>query len=143
MTSPSAVFDVRFLDIGIHPGGGHLFRLATRVGAQGAAAMALCGDTLSGEEAVRAGLAWRCVPDDDLERAAGDLARRAASRSRELVMRTKATLLASVRLDDPLDALALERDAQEWSMQQPDFVERVERMRATIVARRAAPGGPG
>src|SRR5262249_27604920 len=47
LASPAARFDPRFLDVGIHPGGGHLRRLAHRVGAQGAAAMSLCGDSLT------------------------------------------------------------------------------------------------
>lgn len=34
LASPEARFDPRFLDIGIHPGGGHLYRLAQRVGQQ-------------------------------------------------------------------------------------------------------------
>ena len=61
----SAVFDPRFLDVGVHPGGGHLFLLEARVGRQGAAALSLCGDRLTGAEAERAGLAWRCLPDDE------------------------------------------------------------------------------
>ncbi len=38
-----------------------------RVGRQGAAALSLCGDRLTGPEAERAGLAWRCLPDDEAE----------------------------------------------------------------------------
>jgi enoyl-CoA hydratase len=55
--TPRARFDPRFLDIAIHPGGGHLWRLASRIGVQGAAALVLFGDELDGEEAERAGLA--------------------------------------------------------------------------------------
>ena len=80
----SARFDPRFLDVGIHPGGGHLWRLAQRVGPQGAAALVLCGDVLTGPEAVVAGLAWRCVPDDSALSVALRLARRAAGRSPSL-----------------------------------------------------------
>ena len=38
LAAPSARFDPRWLDVGIHPGGGHLWRLFQRVGTQGAAA---------------------------------------------------------------------------------------------------------
>jgi enoyl-CoA hydratase len=38
LTTPRAVFDPRFIDVGMHPGGGHLWRLQHRVGAQTAAA---------------------------------------------------------------------------------------------------------
>jgi enoyl-CoA hydratase len=44
IASTSARFDPRFLDVGIHPGGGHLWRLGQRIGPQGAAALVLCGD---------------------------------------------------------------------------------------------------
>jgi enoyl-CoA hydratase len=66
LVSPDARFDPRFLDVGIHPGGGHLQLLRERVGRQGAAAWSLCGDQLTGEDAVTAGLAWRCLPSDEL-----------------------------------------------------------------------------
>jgi enoyl-CoA hydratase len=141
ITSPSAVFDARFLDVGIHPGGGHLFRLSSRVGAQGAAAMVVFGDRLDGEEAARRGLAWRCVPDAELEEFALGLARRAAARPLELVTRTKSTLQASLRLDDPSTALALEQAAQEWSMRQPFFEQSVRRMQERIASRRRPPQG--
>ena len=59
ITGTSARFDPRFLDIAIHPGGGHLRRLIDRVGPQGAAALSLFGDALSGQEAAATGLAWR------------------------------------------------------------------------------------
>ena len=64
--SPSARFETRFLDIGLHPGGGHLWQLRQRIGRQGAAALTLFGESLDGEEAARHQLAWRCVPEGDL-----------------------------------------------------------------------------
>lgn len=132
LASTSARFDPRFLDIGIHPGGGHLWRLADRIGRQGAAALSLCGDSLTGAEAERAGLAWRCVPDDELLERAHRLARRAAGRPRALVKRTKATLDASLVLDDAAAAAALELEAQTWSMAQPEFIERVTALKAKL-----------
>jgi enoyl-CoA hydratase len=116
----SALFDPRFLDVGIHPGGGHLHRLERRVGRQGVAALVLCGDRLTGEEAAQAGLAWRCVDDSDSLDLALRLARRAAGRDRELMARTKATL--DTPTDDPF---ALELAAQEWSVNRPGFADGV------------------
>ena len=84
---PAAVFDCRFLDIGIHPGGGHLWQLRHRVGRQGAAALVLLGDTLTGREAEARGLVWRCVEDDELLPLALRLARRAARRPAPVVQR--------------------------------------------------------
>jgi enoyl-CoA hydratase len=132
VASPSAVFDPRFLDVGIHPGGGHLWRLSQRVGGQGAAALVLFGDRLDGREAEARGLAWRCVPDDRLLPTALDLARRAAGRDPELVRRTKASLLASTAAGDVSDAVEIEFAAQEWSVARPGFVENVTRLRDRI-----------
>lgn len=136
ITGPGARFDPRFLDIGIHPGGGHLWRLAERVGPQGAAALSLCGDTLTGAEAVTAGLAWRCVPDDAVLETALSLARRAAARSPELVRRTKATLRETTGYAAAsASAIAAELEAQQWSVEQPYFAETVASLRARIGSR--------
>jgi enoyl-CoA hydratase len=132
----SARFDPRFLDVGIHPGGGHLWRLTERVGPQGAAALSLLGDTLTGPEAAARGLAWRCVPDAEGLDLALSFARRAAGRSPELVQRTKRTLRESRPLTDPVAASALELEAQEWSVRQPHFARTVERIRTQLRARR-------
>jgi enoyl-CoA hydratase len=140
LAGESARFDPRFLDVGIHPGGGHLWRLTRRIGYQGAAAMVLCGDALTGAEAAAHGLAWRCVPDAELPEAATRLARRVAGRSAELVRRTKQTLRASEGLRDAAQAVALELEAQQWSVEQPDFRERVAAIRDGIAARHAQSG---
>jgi len=135
IASASARFDPRFLDVGIHPGGGHLWRLAQRIGPQGAAALVLCGDSLSGVEAAQHGLAWRCVEDADLEATARLLARRAADRPAPLVRRTKESLRRTARLSDPAEAVDLELRAQQWSVEQPEFVEAVRRIRREIAER--------
>jgi enoyl-CoA hydratase len=135
ITSEPARFDPRFLDVGIHPGGGHLWRLQRRIGSQGAAALVLCGDVLNGREAVTSGLAWRCVEEADLEATARKLASRAAGRSRPLMARTKATLRASESTLEVDEAMALELEAQAWSMDQPGFDDRVRAIQASIRAR--------
>ncbi|CAN5691276.1 enoyl-CoA hydratase [soil metagenome] len=136
ITTESARFDPRFLDVGIHPGGAHLWRLAQRVGAQGAAALVLLGDTLTGAEAQAHGLAWRCVPDTDLDEVAMTLARRAAERSAPLVRRTKQTLTATLSAASFEDMFELELDAQEWSVDQPDFIDAVRRIQAALAERK-------
>jgi enoyl-CoA hydratase len=136
IAAESARFDPRFLDVGIHPGGAHLWRLVQRVGVQGAAALVLLGDVLTGEEAQEHGLAWRCVPDADLEEVAMTLARRAARRSAPLMRRTKQTLTATLAATSFDDAFALELEAQEWSVNQPEFAEAVRRVQASVAARR-------
>ena len=136
LATPLARFDPRFLDVGIHPGGGHFWRLRQRVGDQGATALVLCGDVLTGAEAAAAGLAWRCLPSDEAESAALDLARRAAGRSRPLVLRAKETLRASGLAGSVGEAAALELAAQEWSVEQPEFTETVGRLKERLAAKR-------
>jgi enoyl-CoA hydratase len=137
VAAESARFDPRFLDVGIHPGGGHLWRLQGRVGRQAAAALVLFGEALTGPQAVAHGLAWACVPDGELLDKAWALARRAAGRSPELVRRTKSTLDVSTYITNGRDASDLEQVVQEWSMAQEAFKEGVEAMR-----RRLAGGRP-
>ncbi|HQV58125.1 MAG TPA: enoyl-CoA hydratase-related protein [Ilumatobacteraceae bacterium] len=132
----SAKFDPRFLDVGIHPGGGHLWRLMQRVGEQGAAALSLCGDSLDGAEAAAVGLAWRCVADEQAEALAIKFAKRAASRDSELVRRTKQTIRDSRPLTTPQQAAELELVAQQWSVDRPDFADGVRRIQQQLAARR-------
>jgi enoyl-CoA hydratase len=132
----SARFDPRFVDVGIHPGGGHLWRLRQRVGSQGAAALVLCGDVLTGEEAVVAGLAWRCVDDADVEELALRLARRAAGRDPELVQVTKRTLRESAAFTDADTAAAAELAVQQWSMDRPGFEDGIRTLQARIARTR-------
>jgi enoyl-CoA hydratase len=132
----SARFDPRFLDIGIHPGGGHMWRLAQRVGPQGAAALVLCGDVLTGPEAAAAGLAWRCVPDSEVLEVARRLAGKAAARSPELVQRAKQVLRETTGYTVAAPAaIAAELEAQQWSVEQPYFEETVRALRARISSR--------
>jgi enoyl-CoA hydratase len=127
VTGPKARIDPRFLDVGIHPGGGHLARLRAKVGRQGAVAMSLCGDSLSGEEAAAAGFAWRCSPDPLA--LAMRLAWRAAHRDRQLVVRAKQSL------DDPGDPYEVELAAQQWSVDRPGFKEGVQAIKDSLAAR--------
>jgi enoyl-CoA hydratase len=135
IATPRAAFDPRWLDVGIHPGGGHLWRLERRVGRQAAAALVLFGAKLTGDQAVEHGLAFACVEPDDLMPRALAMARRAAGRDAELVQRTKATLRATDDLDGPAAALALEREAQLWSVSRPGFAEHVRTLKARLSRR--------
>src|SRR5918995_489891 len=84
-----AKFDTRFLQIGLHPGGGHTWMLRRIAGPEVTAAAVLFGDVIDGEEAARVGLAYRCVDDDGVLAVAHEMAARAASAPRELTIVTK------------------------------------------------------
>jgi enoyl-CoA hydratase len=135
LAAESARFDPSFLDIGIHPGGGHLWRLQQRIGAQAATALVLFGERVTGVEAAAIGLAWRCVPDDELADTARRMARRVAGRSPELVRRTKASLRAEAPLTNERDAVELELVAQAWSMRRPAFHDGVRALRDRLAAK--------
>ncbi|HEX4822209.1 MAG TPA: enoyl-CoA hydratase [Acidimicrobiales bacterium] len=127
-----AKFDTRFLQLGLHPGGGHTWMYRRITGPQAVFATVIFGEILNGEEAERIGLVWRCVDDDQLMDAAKEMAGRAAAAPRELVMKTKATIqdMADISEHDP--AVDRELEPQIWSTQQPEFRERLAAMQAKI-----------
>lgn len=138
--TPSSRFDLRFLDVGIHPGGGALWRLERVMGRQGAAALTLFGEVLDGAEAARRGLVWRCVATDELVAEAGRLAQKAAARDPELVTRTKRTMAAVGGVDEPAAAIDLELAAQRWSMERPAFQASLGELRQRLGRTRGTGG---
>jgi enoyl-CoA hydratase len=106
-----------FLPIGLHPGGGHSLLLARAGNRETANALGLFGQRLSGTEAVERGLAWKAVPDSEVDACARELAAVPAA-DPELARRTAASVR---RISGPPAipwdaALDLERAAQMWSM---------------------------
>jgi enoyl-CoA hydratase len=131
----SARFDSRFLHLGLHPGGGHTWLLHRLVGPQSAAALALFGERVDGTRAAEIGLAWACVPDAELVDAAVALAARAADAPRELAQRLKASLRAAPGIATHDDAVTAELVPQLWSVQQPEFRERLGALARRITSR--------
>ena len=130
-----AKFDTRFLDLGLHPGGGHTWMLRNAVGVHNASAMVLFGQVLDGEAAETAGLVWRCVDDDQLLDAAVEMAARAASGPKELVSEIKASLRDMGGIDAHDEAVERELTPQVWSTQQGWFAERIKALRSKISSR--------
>lgn len=131
----SARFDTRFLQLGIHPGGGHTWMMQRIVGPQATAAAVLFGEVLDGAEAERVGLAWRCVPDDELLTTAVAMAARAAAAPPDLVRRVKATIADVATIATHPEAVERELGDQVWSVTQPAFAERLAAMQRTISSR--------
>jgi enoyl-CoA hydratase len=127
-----ARFDTRFLQIGLHPGGGHTWLLRRIVGPQAAAAAVLFGEVLDGAEAERVGLAYRCVDDEALLTAAHDMAALAANAPRALSIATKETLRDMASVADHAAAVDRELEPQVWSTRQPWFAERIAALQARI-----------
>lgn len=131
----SARFDTRFLQIGLHPGGGNTWRLRRITDLQSTMAMVLFGEVIDGPRAAEIGLAWRCVPDADLLAEAQTLAARAAAGPPELVRRMKATILGMDAVTNSDDAVSAEIGPQLWSLGEPAFVDLLARLRAQIAAK--------
>jgi enoyl-CoA hydratase len=121
LAGESSRFDTRFLQLGLHPGGGHIWRLRRVTDRQAAMAMVLFGEVVDGPRAAEIGLAWKCVPDAELVPAARALAGRAAAGPPELVRRMKATVVATDRITTGADAVDSELEHQAWSLGQPAF----------------------
>jgi enoyl-CoA hydratase len=127
-----ARFDTRFLQLGLHPGGGHTWMFRRITGPQAVSAAVLFGEVLDAAEAERVGLVWRTVPDDELLAAAQAMAERAASAPRELVGRIKSTIADMATVEDHDTAVTRELEPQVWSISQPAFRERVAALQAKI-----------
>lgn len=133
IVSPAARLDCRFLDLGLHPGGGHTWMLQRLAGPQTAAAMVLFGQRLDGRQLVDRGLAWELVEDDRaLLPRAREIAARAASVPLELLVRAKATLADTAVLDAHAEAVDRELGDQIWSLEQPFFEQRMAELKARI-----------
>ena len=130
-----ARFDTRFLQLGLHPGGGHTWLFRRIAGPQAVAATVLFGEVLDGAEAERVGLAWRCLPDGELLGAAQEMAARAAAAPHELVGKVRQTIADMADVDDHQAAVDRELVPQVWSMDQPAFKERVAALQAKISSR--------
>jgi enoyl-CoA hydratase len=127
-----AKFDTRFLQIGIHPGGGHTWMLRRIVGPQATFASVVFGEVVDGAEAERIGLVHRCVDDDQLLNAAHQMAAKAAAAPRQLVIEVKKTIQEMADISAHPAAVRRELDPQVWSTRQPWFAERIAALRQSI-----------
>ena len=137
LAARSAKFDTRFMQIGLHPGGGHTWMLRRIVGPQAAAAAVLFGEILDGEEAARVGLAYRCFADDELLAGAQRMAARAAAAPRELIEVTKVSLREMANVATHAEAVERELVPQLWSTQQQFFRDRIAALQAKISSKKS------
>lgn len=137
IVNEKAKFDARFLQLGIHPGGGMTWMLQRLVGPQTATAMTLFNQVLSADTAVSHGLAWARVDggQDELVAAAVGFARPSAEASRELVRTIKATMRTTAALADHTQAVDTELVPQVASIGTPEFQARLAAMKARISGR--------
>ncbi|MBF0662068.1 enoyl-CoA hydratase-related protein [Rhodococcus sp. (in: high G+C Gram-positive bacteria)] len=117
VVTPETILDSGFSARSIHPGGGHISLLGRAMGWPGAIALAACGQSLSGSEAVARGLAYTAVAAEDIPVTVEELTRTAAA-DPELTRRIMTS--ARLELGPPAvnweSALEIERGVQMWSM---------------------------
>jgi enoyl-CoA hydratase len=104
-------------------------------GPQAALAAVVFGEVLDGAEAERVGLVYRCVDDDQLLAEAQQMAARAASAPRELVIATKQTIKDMADVATHPEAVKRELVPQLWSAGQPWFAERIAALQSKISKR--------
>ncbi|HYW76579.1 MAG TPA: enoyl-CoA hydratase-related protein [Gammaproteobacteria bacterium] len=105
-----------FLRIGLHPGGGFFTIAGRTAGREATAAMGLFSEEIDGKRAEALGLAWRSVPDEEVEDVAFELAARPA---RDPALAREAVRSFRTELGPPgigwEAALHFERASQMWS----------------------------
>ncbi|MDX8144675.1 enoyl-CoA hydratase [Lentzea sp. BCCO 10_0061] len=133
IAGPKARFDARFLQLGIHPGGGMTWMLQRITNRQTATAMTLFGQILDADQAVAHGLAYARA--EDPLAVAKELARVSAEAPAELVRTIKATMRVTDVLDDHAEAVEIELTPQVTSIDTPEFAARLAAMKARISGR--------
>jgi enoyl-CoA hydratase len=105
-----------FNRVGLHPGGGFITLCGRLGGREAAAALALFGETITGAQAARLGMAWEAVDDAEVEPRARALAAAAAA-DPELSRQVLATFrseLGPPAVSWPV-AVEMERGKQMWT----------------------------
>ena len=127
----SASFIQAFAKIALIPDCGGTWLLPRLVGRARALGLAMTGDKLAAEEAVRIGLIWQCVDDALLAQTVATLALRLAAMPSRALVETRRVIDTAMPLDFGA-AITLEADAQRELGRAHDFGEGV----AAFFARR-------
>ena len=133
LAARSASFIQAFSKIGLVPDCGGTWLLPRLVGRARALGLAMTGDKLAAEDAVRIGLIWQCVDDAVLMDSALALAQRLAAMPTKALAETRRALDEAMPMDFA-DAITLEAQAQGELGRQHDFAEGV----AAFFAKRPA-----
>ncbi|GLY53792.1 enoyl-CoA hydratase [Lentzea sp. NBRC 102530] len=133
VAGPRARFDARFLQLGIHPGGGMTWMLQRLTNPQVATAMTLFGQILDADQAVAHGLAY--AKAEDPLAVAKELAKAAGEAPAALVRTIKATMRKTDAMQVHADAVEAELEPQVASIDTPEFAARLAAMKARISGR--------
>ena len=131
VATPSAWFDTRFLQIGLHPGGGHGWMLLRAVGWQTASEWLLLSQRVDAQTALVKGLIAHCYDAEGLDEGVAQLLGNLSSTPRELLVRTKESLRCGA-FQSHESALKYETEQQMWSLHQPAFEDLVTRLQKQL-----------
>ena len=129
VAAKSACFIQAFSKIGLVPDCGGTWLLPRLVGRARALGLAMTGDKLMADEAVRIGLIWDALDDAALMDGAMALANRLAAMPSQALAETRRVIDAAMPLDFA-DAITLEANAQRERGRSADFAEGVAALRA-------------
>jgi 2-(1,2-epoxy-1,2-dihydrophenyl)acetyl-CoA isomerase len=129
LAARSACFIQAFSKIGLVPDCGGTWLLPRLVGRARALGLAMTGDKLPADEAVRIGLIWDAVEDAALMDGVMELANRLAAMPSRALAETRRVIDAAMLLDFDT-AITLEADAQRERGHSADFSEGVAAFRA-------------
>jgi enoyl-CoA hydratase len=134
--SDQAHFDSRFAQLGLHPGGGHMWLMQRAVGYQQAALACLMSRAWDAQQALAVGLIASVHSGHELVDAAVSLA--ASLEGQDVSFARRMINNFRIEYQEPLHerALATETAAQKWSTEQPAFVDGVASVQARVAAHR-------
>ena len=128
-------FDTRFLQLGIHCGGGHSWLLRRVLNWEQSVNALLLGQVLRGQEAVTAGLALACVEQELLKEHALAQLGNLAGVPRSLIEQSKRTLLQASSTAQHSAMVEAEYEVQALSLQQPHAIDTLQALKAKIAGK--------
>ena len=135
LVTPEASFDTRFLQLGIHCGGGHTWLLQRALSWEQSVNALLLGQVLRGEQAVEAGLALACVNQESLREKAHKQLDKLAGVPRSLIEQSKASLAKAAVATGHAQMVEHEYEVQAWSLQQPHAVDTLQKLKQKIAGK--------
>ena len=135
LVTPEASFDTRFLQLGIHCGGGHTWLLQRALSWEQSVNALLLGQVLRGEQAVEAGLALACVNQENLRGKAREQLAKLASVPRSLIEQSKASLVRAAAAAGHAQMVEHEYEAQARSLQQPHAIDTLQKLKQKIAGK--------
>jgi 2-(1,2-epoxy-1,2-dihydrophenyl)acetyl-CoA isomerase len=125
IASERASFIQAFSQIGLIPDSGGTFILPRLVGLAQATALMMTAEKVSAADAVKMGMIWKCVPDDELKSASLSLAEKLAKMPTKGLGFTKECLNKSLN-SNLTDQLACEEEMQDEAGKTGDYKEGVQ-----------------